>query len=153
VQAASTNGFACGSKMGIFQKGTRTQHITHIKEVTMATASDVSGFGRLEDFIVFAKSGSKFSASVDLQKQLVAQKAHPGHSEEGKDELDMVILSALFTFKVGSDYRKVAKVYMLSSSGASADEAKVDTSIANTRLKEDYKRLRDVNIALDEKFF
>jgi hypothetical protein len=123
------------------------------KEVTMATPSDVSGFGRLEDFIVFAKSGAKFSASVDLQRQPVAQKAHPGHSEEGKDELDMIILSALFTFKVGNDYRKVAKVYMLSSSGESADEAKVDTSIANARLKEDYKRLTDVNIALDEKFF
>jgi hypothetical protein len=119
----------------------------------MATASDVSGFGRLEDFIVFAKSGAKCSASVDLEKQLVTQKAHPGHSEEGKDELDMIILSALFTFKVGSDYRKVAKVYMLSSGSSSADEVKVDTSIANARLKEDYKRLIDVNIAIDEKFF
>ena len=119
----------------------------------MATASDLTGYGRLEDFIVFAKSGARCSASVDLQKQLVTQKAHPGHSEEGKAELDMMLLSALFTFKVGSDVRKVAKVYMLSSIGASADEAKVDISIANARLKEDYKRLRDVNIGIDEKFF
>ena len=123
------------------------------KEVNMATPSELTGYGRLEDFIVFAKSGAKFNSSVELQKQLVAQKAHPGHSEEGKDELDMVLLSALFTFKVGSDDRKVAKVYMLSSVGASTDEAKVDTSIANARLEEDYKRLRDVNIVIDEKFF
>jgi hypothetical protein len=39
------------------------------------------------------------------------------------------------------------------SVGASTDEAKVDTSIANARLEEDYKRLRDVNIVIDEKFF
>jgi len=119
----------------------------------MATPLDLTGVGRLEDFIVFAKSGAKFGTSVELQKQFVTQKAHPGHSEEGKDELDMVLLSALFTFKVGGDDRKVSKVYMLSSIGASSDEAKIDISIANARLKEDYKRLRDVNIAIDEKFF
>jgi hypothetical protein len=46
----------------------------------MATPSELTGFGRLEDFIVFAKSGAKFNAAVDLQKQSVAQKTHPGHS-------------------------------------------------------------------------
>jgi hypothetical protein len=88
-----------------------------------------------------------------LKNSLLHKRLIPVTVKRGRMKLDMIILSALFTFKVGSDYRKVAKVYMLSSGSSSADEVKVDTSIANARLKEDYKRLIDVNIAIDEKFF
>jgi hypothetical protein len=119
----------------------------------MPKTSDTPGFGRLEDFISFAKTGAKIHASVDLQKQFVSQKIHPGNTEEMKDEMDMYLLTAVYTFKIGGDSRKVSKVYMFASGGEPADDAKIGVQIANARLREDYKRLIDVNISVEETFF
>ncbi|HTZ18299.1 MAG TPA: hypothetical protein VMB78_07650 [Dissulfurispiraceae bacterium] len=119
----------------------------------MAGTIEETGFGRLEDFISFAKTGTKLGVHVDLTKQFVSQRVHPGNNEEMKGEMDMYFLSAVYNFKVGGDVRKVSKVYMLASAGESSDEAKINAQIANARLREDYKRLNDVGIAFDEKFF
>ena len=116
-------------------------------------ASEPTGFGRLEDFIVFAKTGAKLHASVVLEKQVVTQKVPHGKSEEGENELDMYLLSAIFTFKMRSGDRTIAKVYLFGSNGESAHASRVHVNIANARLTADYKRLRDTNIKIDEKFF
>jgi len=119
----------------------------------MATAAELTGLGRLEDFISFAKTGSKIDATVELHKRFVSQKVHPGNNEEMNREVDMYLLTADFTFKVGGDNRTVSKVYLLGSSAESIEESKVQVSIANARLKEDYNRLKNVNIAFEEKLF
>jgi hypothetical protein len=116
-------------------------------------ASEWAGFGRLEDFIVFAKTGAKLYASIALEKQLVTQKIPSGKSEERENELDMYLLSAFFTFKMGSGERTVSKVYLFGSTGESAHDSRVHVNIVNARLTADYKRLRDANITIDEKFF
>ncbi|HMK60022.1 MAG TPA: hypothetical protein VK452_02615 [Dissulfurispiraceae bacterium] len=119
----------------------------------MATSAELTGLGRLEDFISFAKTGSKINASVDLNKRPISQKVHPGNSEEMNSELDMYLLIADYKFKVGGDSRMVSKVYLLGSSAESIDESKVQVNIANARLKEDYNRLKNVNISFEERFF
>ncbi len=119
----------------------------------MAGTAELTSFGRLEDFISFAKTGAKIDADINTGKQFVSQKVHPGNTEEMKHELDMYLLSAVFTFKVGSDKRQVSKVYVLASAEESADDAKINLQIANARLREDYKRLRDVNVSFEERFF
>jgi hypothetical protein len=125
----------------------------NFKEDTMAGTAEQTGFGRLEDFISFAKTGAKIQTDVDLRKQFASQKVHPGNSEEMKHEMDMYFLSAVYTFKIGDDKRQVLKVYVLASAGESQDDAKVNMQIANARLREDYKRLNDVNISFEQRFF
>ena len=119
----------------------------------MATSTEHTGLGRLEDFISFAKTGAKISAAVELHKQFVSQKVHPGNSEEMHTEVDMYLLTADFNFKIAGDSRKVTKVYLLGSSTESVDDSRVQINIANARLREDYKRLKDVNIVLEEKLY
>ena len=119
----------------------------------MAAASEQTGFGRLEDFISFAKTGAKIRTAVALKKQFVSQKVHPGDTEEMKGEVDMYLLSAVFTFNIGNDERSVSKIYMFGSSGEATDDAKVHVHIANARLKDDYKRLKDVNLSFEESYF
>jgi hypothetical protein len=119
----------------------------------MSGAAEQTGFGRLEDFISFAKTGAKIQTRIDLLKQFVSQKVHPGDTEEMKGEVDMYLLSAVFNFGIGSDNRKVSKIYMFGSAGESADDTKIHVQIANARLKEDYKRLKDVNLAFEERYF
>ncbi len=119
----------------------------------MAGTAEHTGFGRLEDFISFARTGAKIQTEIDLRKQFVSQKVHPGNTEEMKGEMDMYLLSAVYTFKIGSDKRQVSKVYVLASAVESADDAKINVQIANDRLREDYKRLKDVSVSFEEKFF
>jgi len=119
----------------------------------MAITTEQTGLGRLEDFISFAKTGTKIAAAVNLHKHAVSQKVHPGNSEEMHSEIDMYLLTGDFKFKLGGDNRTVTKVYLIGSPAESIDESKVQVNIANARLKEDYKRLKDVNIMIEEKFF
>jgi hypothetical protein len=119
----------------------------------MTTAAEQTGLGRLEDFISFAKTGARIDAAVELHKQFVSQKVHPGNSEEMHREVDMYLLTADFNFKLGSDNRKVTKVYLIGSSSELMEESRVQINIANARLMDDYKRLKGVNIAFVEKFY
>jgi hypothetical protein len=118
----------------------------------MAT-TDLACFARLEDFIAFAKTGANLHASVALEKQLVTQKHPQRKSEKMEKELTMYILSAIFTFRMGSGDKTVSKVYLFGSTGESAHDSRVHINIVNARLTVDYKRLRDANITIDEKFF
>jgi hypothetical protein len=116
-------------------------------------AGEISELGRIEDFIALAKEGKDVHAAIDLKKQVVAQKVHPDETEDMKSEIDMYLLIADYTFKVGKNVKPVAKVYMFGSSEESPDAARVNKSIANARLKIDYQRMRDVNITFEEKYF
>jgi len=108
---------------------------------------------RIEDFIALAMEGKKVDASIELRKKLVSEKVHPGTFETMKGEMDMYLLFGDYTFSVGKEGKKISKIYMYGSSEESRNEANVNKSIANARLKMDYKRLRDAKIILEEKFF
>jgi hypothetical protein len=108
---------------------------------------------RIEDFITLAKEGNDISVTIDLRKQVVSQKIHPGDTEELKSELDMYLLFGDYFFKIGKWEKVVSKVYMYGSVGETLNETKVIKSIANERLKLDYQRLKDVNIRFEEKYF
>lgn len=119
----------------------------------MSAATDFSEYGRLQDFIAFAKTGAKINATATTARQMVTNRVHPGSHEEMKSEVDMVLYSAVFTFHIGDEDRKVSKVYMVSSTEENADQIKIDTSIANLRLKFDYERLKAVGIKVKEQLF
>ena len=119
----------------------------------MARADEIADYGRIEDFIALAKEGKIVHLTVDLKKKLVAQRVPPGITEDMKDEVDMYLLTADYIFKVGKDMKLVSKVYMFGSSVESPDALKVNTSIANARLKMDYQRLKEAKITFEEKYF
>ncbi|MCX5719974.1 MAG: hypothetical protein NT055_08495 [Nitrospirae bacterium] len=132
----------------------------------MADVFETGDFGRIEDFIALAKLGKKVEMTVELRKQLVAQKVHPGDTEEMKGEISMYLLIGDFTFNVGGheslivirqklipDVKNVSKVYMFGSLEESLDASKVNKNIANERLKVDYQRLKIANITFKEKYF
>jgi hypothetical protein len=113
----------------------------------------MADFVRIEDFIALAKEGKQVNASIELRKKFVSEKVHPGTFDQIKSEVDMYLLFGDYTFSIGKDITKVSKIYMYGSSEESLNEANVNKSIANARLKMDYKRLRDAKIILEEKFF
>jgi hypothetical protein len=108
---------------------------------------------RIEDFIALAVEGKQVNASIELRKKIVSEKVHPGTFEEMKDEVDMYLLFGDYTFSVGKDVKKISKIYMYGSSEESLNETNINKSIADARLKMDYKRLQDAKIILEEKFF
>ncbi len=119
----------------------------------MVEAYERSDLGRLEDFITLAKQGKDVQAAIELIKQPVATKVHPGATEEMRSDVAMYLLLAHYTFKVGGITRHVSKVYMYGSAAESLNEAKTNSSIANDRLRVDYQRLREAAISLEERFF
>jgi hypothetical protein len=119
----------------------------------MAGGNEKGELGRIEDFIALAKEGKDVHVAIDLKQQVVAQKVHPDETEDMKREIDMYLLIADYTFRVGKDVKPVFKVYMYGSSEESPDAAKVNKSIANARLKVDYQRMRDAKITFEEKYF
>lgn len=119
----------------------------------MSASADYAEYGRIQDFIAFARTGAKIRASVTLSRQLVTNKVHPGSHEEMKSEVDMFLYTAVYAFRIGDEDRSVAKVYMVSSTEENADQMRIDTSIANQRLKVDYDRLKEVGIVIKEQLF
>jgi hypothetical protein len=108
---------------------------------------------RIEDYIAIAKEGKKVNVSVELRKHLVSEKVHPGATEEMKGEMDMYLLFGDYAFTVGNDTKKVSKIYMYGSSAESLNDSKINKSIANERLKMDYKRMHEAKIDFEEKYF
>lgn len=119
----------------------------------MVEISGKSELLRIEDFIALAKEGKEVNVNIDLRKQSVLQKVHPGETEESKGELEMYLLFADYTFKIGNWTKVVSKVYMYGSTEESLNDTRINKSIANERLKLDYQRLKDVNIHFEEKYF
>ncbi len=110
-------------------------------------------FLRIEDFIALAKEGKDVTLDIDLRRQLVSQKVHPGDTEEMKGEIDMYLLIADYHFTVGNWKKTVSKIYVSGTVEESLNDAKINKSIANERLKMDYKRLSDARISFEEKYF
>jgi hypothetical protein len=108
---------------------------------------------RIEDFLSLAKEGKDVKVEINLRKESVAQKVHPGHSEEMKGELDMYLLLADYHFNVGNWKKVVSKIYVYGTAEESLNDAKINKSIANERLKMDYQRMRDSNISFEEHYF
>ena len=119
----------------------------------MADISEIAVFSRIEDFIALARKGKTVTATIDIRKQLVAQKIHPDETEEMKNEIDMYLLIVDYTFTVGKDIKKVSKVYLYGSAEQSLNDAMIDKSIANERLKMDYRRLTKAHIKFEETYF
>jgi len=119
----------------------------------MAGGSGKGEFGRIEDFIALAKEGKDVKVAIDLKKQLVTQKVPPGDTEDAKREIDMYLLMAIYTFSAEEQVNQISKVYMLAFSEESPDALKINTAIANARLKMDYQRLKDAKITFEEKYF
>lgn len=108
---------------------------------------------RIEDFIILAKEGKDVKAEISLRKQVVSEKVHPGGTEEMKGEIDMYLLIGDYTFNIGNWKKVVSKIYMYGSTGEPLNDAKINVSIANERLKMDFKRMQDVKISFEEKYF
>jgi hypothetical protein len=108
---------------------------------------------RIEDFLALAKEGKDVKAEIILRKESVSQKVHPGDSEEMKGDVGMYLLLADYLFSVGNWKKPVSKIYVYGSSEESLNDAKINKSIANERLKMDYKRLQDAKISFEEKYF
>jgi len=113
----------------------------------------ISLLSRIDDFVAVARSGREVLASIELLRVLVTEKVHPGGTEDMKSEIAMYLLLANYTFTVGKDSTKVSKVFIYGSAEESLNEAKINKHIANERLKMDYKRMREVNIQFEEKYF
>ncbi len=119
----------------------------------MAGINEKREFGRIEDFIALAKEGKDVHAEIQLKRLPVTQKVHPGATADMSSEVDMYLLIGDFSFKVGGEVKHVCKVYLHGSLEEPADVLKVDSSIANSRLKMDYQRLKDAKIIFEEKYF
>lgn len=108
---------------------------------------------RIEDFIELAKKGRHVLVTVNLQKQMVSQKVHPNETMRVEDTLDMYLLCADYTFRAGDLEKVISKPYVYASSEESISESRISKSIANERLKMDYRRLKSANIECEEKYF
>ena len=108
---------------------------------------------RLEDYVALAQQGKRVRADVKLRKQTVQQKVHPEETTDMREEIGMYLLMADFTFTANGESGVVSKVYAFGAEGEPLESAKVNRSIATERLKVDYKRLKDSNIAVEEKYF
>jgi hypothetical protein len=120
----------------------------------MAGGNGKGELGRIEDFIALAKEGKDVKVTINLKKQLVTQKVPPGDTGDLKREIDMYLFMAIYTFSAKYNFgaekqvNQISKVYMLAFSEESPDNLKINTAIANARLKMDYQRLKDENITL-----
>jgi hypothetical protein len=119
----------------------------------MVEISGKSELLRIEDFIALAKEGKGVNVTIDLRQEFAAQKVHPGDTEELKAAIDIYLLFGDYTFKIGKWEKVVSKAYMYGSTGESLNDTKINKSIANERLKMDYKRLREAKIVFEEKLW
>jgi hypothetical protein len=119
----------------------------------MTQESEAGKFQRLEDFIALAKQGEKVTVGIALRKQLVQEKVHPEGTSDMRDAIGMYLLLADYSLSAKDETRVVSKVYAFGSAEESLDATRVNKSIANERLRMDYRRLKDAGVAVPEKFF
>ena len=108
---------------------------------------------RLEDFIVLAKDGKKLIVSVQLQKDILTKKANASHPKEIKDDVDIYLLEVAFSFAGVGAPGKLTKVYVIGFVDEPYDVRRQNVSIANTRLRTDYKRLEDAGFQFEKKYW
>lgn len=108
---------------------------------------------RIEDFIGLANEGKDVRVTVNLRKQMVSQRMHPNETEESLGTIEMYLLCADYAFSTADLEKVVTKPYVYACLEESLSESRINRSIANARLKLDYRRLKDANIEFEEKVF
>jgi len=66
---------------------------------------------------------------------------------------DMYFLMGDFNFDAVGETTTISKVYILGPVEESDEEEQERKKVANERLKMDYQRLKDANIAFEEQYF
>jgi len=110
-------------------------------------------FSRLEDFISLARKGQEVNLTVTLDKQILTRKFEPYTVGEPEDEIDMYIFSADYVFIVQGKTHEITKLYAFGVEGEPLNTTTHNMTVANERLKMDYKRLREANIGFEEKYW
>ena len=119
----------------------------------MVAFHEKAEFARLEDFIHLAEQGGDVQLQVELRRQAIKQKVHHGETEHGEGEINAYLLIGDYTFRMEGDRYKVSKIYMLGSAEEPAEAARLNSNIANERLKMDYQRLTGAGITFSAKYF
>jgi hypothetical protein len=112
-----------------------------------------SVFGRLENIIYLAKEGKHIQASINLKKKIVTPTVNPEEPGDAKSDNNMYLLIGEYSFTVAGEAHIVSKVYAFGTFTHSRDSLEQNMHFANERLKIDYKRLKEVKIQFEEKYF
>ena len=111
-------------------------------------------FDRLEDFISLAKQGKQIQVLIDLKNKIVTPAVDPHQKpEDAKGNNNMYLFIGEYSFTVAGETHKVSKVYAFGTFIHSRDSFEQNMHFANERLKIDYKRLKEVKIEFEEKYF
>ena len=119
----------------------------------MSELKETVTFARLEDFINMAEEGTPVRLEIELRKQPLKQKVHPGESADMGDEIDTYVLLGDFTFDVEGKMYNVSKSYVFAGAEMMPSSAMMNRNVANARLRVDYQRLREAGIEFEEKDF
>jgi len=119
----------------------------------MAGIHDEEKAIRLEDFINRSRRGDKTSLEVQLTKRDLIQQVPPQHATGMKAERELYFLAADFLFGAGGSIVTISKVYAYGMPGEPETVEQTNRSIANERLKMDYRRLKDAGIAFQQRYF
>ncbi len=106
---------------------------------------------RLEEILEKAKVAEKKSCSVRIFKQPVKYLVHP--EAEITEEMEAFLFTADFDFDIDGKRYVVRKVYATEFATESFEAKLACRNLANARLKEDYKRLKEAGIEMEEKYF
>ncbi len=107
---------------------------------------------RLAQIIEMAKQGKKVKAKVTLLKRPIILKIHP--EAQILEEKEAYILSARFEFEVDGEKYTVDRFYAMGFPTETIEEELANRNLANARLKEDYKRLKEAGVEIEEeKYF
>jgi CBS domain-containing protein len=119
----------------------------------MSELRDEIRLSRLAYFIGLAKKGKKVRVEVDLRKQRVAQRVHPDETDDMTGDADLYLLIGDFLCESEGQTSTISKIYVYGAMSESVVAGRVNSGVANERLKMDYQRLKDAKIAFEEKYF
>lgn len=109
---------------------------------------------RIETYLDMADAGQKIQLNVHLHKDFIKQAAPTDESDDLIVIKDIYLLMADYRpFGGGRSVPIVSKIYAFGSINDSEVDAKTIRSIANERLKLDYRRLTERGIQLQVAFF
>ncbi len=106
---------------------------------------------RLEDVILLAQRGNKIKGEVELLKRPIVLKIHP--EAQIVEETEAYLLTAKFKFKVGDQTYEIERIYVMGFPSENFEQEKANLNLANARLKEDFKRLKEAGIEIEERYF
>ena len=106
---------------------------------------------RLEEVIQLAKAGNEVKAEVQLLKRPIILKIHP--EAQIVEETEAYLLTAKFKFQVGDQTIEIERIYVMGFPSEDFEQERANINLANARLKEDYRRLKEAGIKIEEKYF